>query len=398
MSDADTHFEALTIVSPARFTGEDKNQDRARWFPERLVAGVCDGPTNSPRCDEAAELITSIVPMLFTGDMPERLAGACDLLVARRQAARKAAVVLPPETMPAMKDLLTDLAHERMSAAFQTTLIALSVTVTSQDLIAQIVRCGDSALFAFSETGELLSSSPAVEQPRDETNTLATNGLRYGPGCELLVKVLGRASDHALQADLHAVDLKAPSRWLVCAPLDVACQSTTHLNKGRELPTHTLTSSDLLLVPQYLVGHTANKPYQHIPFSSSVRLAAHKPSTDALCFNGKSNVTHVLPDHFFRGQWVYRQEHFPLDTNFILASDGFYEAFQSAQDLWEWLRRAKIDLRKPNTREARLQSLHQRLSEHTGDDDISFVWLFPRKTTENQVKQGTQTKASRRHQ
>lgn len=378
-------FDALTVVSPLACGGEDKDQDRARWLPETRVASLCDGVTTSPRSGEAAELVTDLAPMLFGGDVSERLRGVCQLLISRRLEAQRERVVLPPDVPQAMQEMLAEVAREHLGKAFQTTLVAAQFTPTDDGVIAEIIRCGDSAFFAFSAAGDLLTSSPSGDFTAPSTgsdNAAQADSIPFSPGDELLVKVLGRASDPAVRADIGQIDLKVPARWLICAPLDRCHRRPTTAQHGKESPTLWLSSSDLILVPEYLLGRVVDQDgsqYRRIGYSPTIRsTASPAPPVPEINFTGKGSVTDVLPDHYFTDRWIHRQDRFPPDTGFVLASDGFYESFADPQELWAWLSTNKAHLHEEDQRRELMQQLHVRLHDKRGDDDMSFVWVFPK--------------------
>ena len=382
-----SHFDAIRVVSPLARGGEDKNQDRASWYAAIGVASVCDGVTSSPYGGDAAELVAGIAPMLFNGQTPDRLGAVCELLAARRLEAQSKDVALPPDTPPGMREMLAEVTEARMRSAFQTTLVAASFTVTDNDVMVDVLRCGDSVFFAFSPAGELLTSSPLyrhTEADVDAQRADDPDNIRFGPGDELLVKVLGRASRRAFPAGAVQIQPKHRARWLVCAVLDRCAGPRAPTNlQGNELPTLLLTRRDLLLIPEFLLGRVAcdqGQQYRSVPYSSSIRLASRPtPDVPAISFNGKSAVTHVLPDHYFTGRWVHRREHLPRDGHFVLASDGFYGAFDQPLQLWQWLSQNRSRLVDPAQHRDLMEELHNRLHNKTGDDDISFVWVFPRK-------------------
>jgi serine/threonine protein phosphatase PrpC len=87
----------------------------------------------------------------------------------------------------------------------------------------------------------------------------------------------------------------------------------------------------------------------------------------------------VLPDHFYDGLVESYQDHFPLGTNFVLCSDGFYNCFSETGDMWQWLTEHSRALSNMEEKELVLQQLHNQLDKKRGDDDISFIWTFPSK-------------------
>ena len=134
-------------------------------------------------------------------------------------------------------------------------------------------------------------------------------------------------------------------------------------------------------MPKYLAGHAlraGNAGYISIPFSSTIRLISEKrPCRDNSRFHSGSH-TEVLPDNFYTGHWVYFEDEFPADTHFILASDGFTECFDTPLEMWLWLNRYKNYLRDEYKKKILLKRLHMIRKKKRGDDDISFVWMFPK--------------------
>lgn len=379
----DDTFEALTVVSPLVDDGEEKNQDRALWFPHAAVATVCDGTSSSPRSAEAAELVVNLSPMLFGGDIEERLRGICRLLILRRAAAQREPVKLSPGRPPAMQTLMANLARERMSSSHQTTMVSASFTVVGDQLSAEIVRCGDSALFAYSPTGELLLSSPPINAADErESHNLPTGDLNtFGPGDELLVRILGNLSNLPAIASRSGVRAQSASHWLVCVPLDrCECGNATLRSRCDTLPLM-LHPGTLLLAPSYNLERHASVQdavYRRLRFAAAIRAVQPDDPVQeapAVVFGGKSNLTAVLPEHVLRGRWVHRTEIVPMGTHFILASDGFYGAFDSPSEQWQWLVCNRKRLSDHGSREQALQELHARLRGRDGDDDISFIWM-----------------------
>ncbi len=87
-------------------------------------------------------------------------------------------------------------------------------------------------------------------------------------------------------------------------------------------------------------------------------------------FGHASPITEVLPDHF-RGEEPSCTAEIDADAHIILCSDGFYDAFPNPSALLRWL------LLNDTDRECALDRLHTQLDHERGDDDISFVWLWP---------------------
>lgn len=391
-----TDFQALTVVSPAAYGSEDKNQDRARWFGTVAVAAVCDGVSSSSASADAASYVSDSAPVLFQGDVQDRLGMLCDGLFIRRLEAQKRPVVIRLGTSPAMRELLAAVARERLGSAFQTTLITASFTKIEHGIRAEIIRCGDSALFAFSGSGDLLSSSPLWTRARREPppDPALDGQIRFGPGDELSIRVLGRASELAPPVDVGSSCPKKSSDWLVCVPGDSEGQRT-HVSPERgEVPALTISSGDLLLVPaSFLKGSTyrGQNCNRRLRFSPAIRRAGRRlPPLSNISFREKGVVTNVLPDHYAAGRWVHRQDLFPPNTHFVLASDGFYSAFEGPTELWTWLSKNKARLLHLDRQRKLMQGLHARLSRKSGDDDMSFVWVSPREPVKRPLANASQ--------
>ena len=116
-----------------------------------------------------------------------------------------------------------------------------------------------------------------------------------------------------------------------------------------------------------------------VSYSTRVRLVtAVNEQNHNLSLAKHNPATAVLPDHFLSGQWSYVEERFPTDSQFVLATDGFYSAFPDSKALWCWLQDHGHELEDEESRERILLELHQQLHAKSGDDDISFVWVRPR--------------------
>jgi len=381
-------YTAAVVVSPMCQGGETKDQDKARWFPPGLVACVCDGVTSSPFAAEAAEMATDYAPVLFQGQVRERLRVLADLLASRRAEAGRRKMSVPEGVPQAMKAMLEEVACARLGESFQTTLVAVGLTPVGDMVSVEVVRCGDSAFLAFAADGSLLAASPAVSGDRDHRNgntgsLLNDRGtITFGPGDELLAKVIGSAADRADLVQAAGIDVTHAGSWLICAPLDLRAPTEDAKTEAvaEVRPLH-LGPDDLLLVPKYLVG-TAGGSYFHdyvlFPFSRTIRMAGSVPRCLATpLFGSPGSTTAVLPDHFYTGRWTHFRERFPADASFVLATDGFYGAFSEPRDLWAWLDSNRDRLSDAAFRETLLQDLHSKLQASRGDDDISFVWVCP---------------------
>ena len=388
------YFNALVVISPLCLGDEAKDQDRADWSTPVAVAALSDGVTSSPHSAEAAELAVKLSPMLFQGDVEERMRVLADLLVVRRLEAQLSPVRSPAGTPRAMHTVLQEAVRERLQVAFQTTLVAAAFTPTDDGVSAALVRCGDSAFFAFSPTGELLASSLSEEsQPEDEEHEADdqsnTQRILFGPGDELLVKVLGTAADHPRFAEQVPTHPDKAHGWLVCHPVERCRSSATRLKHDRGTRPLALERDDILLVPRHYAGSVIDnlgKNYRLLHFSSVIRLGSSStPGVPVVSFAGKGAVTAVLPDHVRTQQWIHTRECFPADTHFVLASDGFYSSFSDPAGLWTWLQTNRSRLLDPRKRHKAMRELHTQLHAKVGDDDISFVCVHASEAVESET-------------
>lgn len=378
-------FDARTIVSPMRCGTETKNQDRARWSPAAQVAVVCDGVTSAPFAAEAAELITSASPVLFDRHPLERLRILCGLLYQRRAEAMELDLHLPENTPPAMQAMLAEVARENLKNAFQTTLAALRLQAGKQVVQADMLTCGDSALFAFGPDGTLLHTS-LVSGPENSDSPAVGHGsdaqaVLLEAGSQMRVRVLGDGRAHRML--MQRAGILQPESWLVCRmlgawprPRTVPTGPSQRTGKFRFMP------DQLLLIPRHLVDALKDPDpgdCRRVQFPRSMRITRVQPPLhEAIRFDRRGSVTAVLPDHLETGECRYLQEKFPPDTQFLLATDGFYSGFENPEQIWDWLLVNARLLERPDERADLLRALHERLHAARGDDDISFVWVFPR--------------------
>jgi hypothetical protein len=155
--DSERVCTAQVIVSPMRLAGESKNQDRAGWHAPTATACVADGVTDSPLSHCAAELAVCFSPLLFGGPPRPRLEVLAETLIALRAQAHRGHVALPPDTLPTMRDVLTRAAQAKLAHAYQTTLVAAQFTPGGATVAGDVLRCGDSAFFAFAPDSTLLA-------------------------------------------------------------------------------------------------------------------------------------------------------------------------------------------------------------------------------------------------
>jgi len=370
---------------------ETKDQDRARWFEPGQIACVCDGVTSSPNSAQAAEMVSSFIPVVFNGNSHDKLAVQCELLMALRGESQQSDVTpLPGNMSAAMQDMLRKVVREKQASSFQTTMIAAKFTADHNMVLADVRKFGDSAFFACSSQGQLLTSS--LTFPYDAQSQAKSSGLpagpfgrktmSFGPGDEILVRIEGPLLDSLALAERAGIKAEHATNWLVCAAID-SCRSNEPAadEKLSDLQTLSLDLGDRLLVPKYLYGTQLTSQghrYRVLRYSSTVRpVLSRNPLASMNTFSKAGSTTRVLPDHFYRGSFDSFKDRFPPRTHFILCSDGFYGSFCDWQQLWTWLRDNAPSLNHKDERDPILKKLHHDLHTRGGDDDISFVWVQP---------------------
>jgi len=387
-------YTATVVVSPL-VSGEDKkDQDRARFFEPGQSACLCDGVTSSPDSAKAAELATSFAPTLFQGHVIRRLEVLCALLMAHRQESMAADDVrIPAGTPEAMRRMLQKVVQSKKAESFQTTIIAAQFIVDGHVVVARVIKCGDSALFAFSPEGELLMSSLALVSPGHLSGGLRESpcrqsrhpkALSFGPEDEILVRIDGPLSEHKSLAQAAGIGPSHVGNWIACTPVDSCHREQTDTPKLTEVKSHVLVPGDRLVVPKFLYGKlltSAGHQYLILRYSSSIRvISRHSDLTNRECLGGAGSSTLVLPDHFYAGAFDCFTDTFPQQTQFLLCSDGFYGVFAEWHQIHRWLRDNAIALGQKDQQHTVLEQLHAQLNAKKGDDDISFIWLQPRST------------------
>ena len=377
-----TVYKALTVVSPMIDAGESKNQDRARWYGCGQVAGIFDGVSSSPESARAAELGASFIPVMFNGNPIDNLNVLCDLLIANRQECQENKdISLPDNTPPAMIDMLRKVVRQKRSISFQTTMVAAKFIPDGNNILANVIKCGDSAFFAFSPNGQLLTSSltfaeRSIEKNRDLLQP--SKKMSFGPGDEILVRIESKLSDNKTLLKQSTIRPEHAENWLICTAVDSCCaQQDEYCKNSLDLKAMSLNVGDQLLVPKYLYGTrltSQDRLYLVLRYSNAIRHVSFSPIT-TLASTG--SATMVLPDHFYCGCYDSFQDRFPCGTNFVLCSDGFYSCFSDWKELWRWLLENKAALHDIKKREAALDGLHILLRSKGGDDDISFIWASP---------------------
>jgi hypothetical protein len=154
------HYSAITVVSPMISDGEAKDQDRAQWHAPSQSACICDGVTTSPYSARAAEYVTAFIPSVFSSNPVMRLEMLADILMQYRlETCLEQPVISKEKYSENMQKILIDVIRQNNTTSYQTTLIAAKFGTNDNGVIADIIKCGDSAFFAFSDKGLLLSSS-----------------------------------------------------------------------------------------------------------------------------------------------------------------------------------------------------------------------------------------------
>lgn len=403
-----TDYKALTVVSPLMFGDDRKDQDRARWYGSGQIACVSDGVSSSPDSAEAATLVTLLAPVSFEGNTNERLAMLCDLLmIQRRECQNSDTVFFPDNTSPEMQDTLRRVVQQKRASSFQTTMVAARFNTNEQEkvVLVDVIKCGDSAFFAFTPQGQLLTSSLAFPSNLQDSKEPAgieivsasePRNITFGPGDEILIRVEGPLCEYRSLAEQAEIKAEHTRNWLVCTPVD-GCRDNDKARTENllELQVLSLKPTDRLLVPTYLYGTQLTcqgRQYRVLRYSSAIRpILATESLASIVSFNKHGSSTMVLPDHFYCDCFDSFQDSFPLQTHFILCSDGFYSCFSDWQQLWIWLQENATGLNDNNQREVILEQLHADLHAKSSDDDISFVWVQPNIQSQANVKGGDES-------
>jgi hypothetical protein len=384
-------YKAIRVVSPM-FDGEEKkDQDRAAWWPAALSACLCDGVTSSPFSAEAAELVCRFSPVIFSdNNININLKPICDLLMTLRNEKLHTKINLPPHISEQMQQMLQQVAQENIKSSFQTTLVAAKFVPEDIAVVTSVIRCGDSMFLAFSRDGEILTASPLndktpkpmPEQTRENISTLKPfYEISFGPGDELIAKVLGTSSEHPHVAAEAGIKETFMDNWFLCAVVD-KCNSQVNKDILPQYCAVQLMYRELLLVPRYLIGAVVKAgSYVRFRYSSAIRMVKSAGTLPRpITFQQCGSTTAVLPDNFYNGQWTYFQDRFPLDAHFVLASDGFFSCFKDSACLWSWLVNHRQYLQDEKGRIHIMEELHKHLHREHSDDDISFVWVYPQGT------------------
>ena len=383
----DHYCRAISVVSPMYDGEEKKDQDRAVWFESSQTACVCDGVTSSPYSAEAAELVSQFSRFMFSDDVEGSARTISGLLNSLRAEKLRSGINLPDDVPATMQGMLLEAARRRLKQSHQTTAVAAQFAFQNGAVRAKLFICGDSMFLGFDSAGQLLTSFPPdLKRPASSAVKSICNpsGARrliesgFAAGDEILAKVLGKLTKYPLAAERLRIGAEHRTKWIVCRVLD-KCGNGTDKEDLKEKQILTLSYGERIVVPRYLVGSplgVGSSCYVSFPCSRMIRTARSR--VKAVNLNKHGAVTAVLPDHFYTGDWTYSQDRFPPDAQFILATDGFYGCFKDPSELWSWLQGNKHEIQSPEKRVSLLEGLHKKLRQRSGDDDISFVWVFPR--------------------
>ncbi len=373
-----SHYSAVTCLSPMAENGEEKNQDRARWYEPDQIACVCDGVSSSPYSDISAQILTDFAPAIFSDKEIERMHFICDLLMKLRKEALDR-YTSSCENNDTLQSFLQDIARSKCSTSFQSTLMAVKLTKINKETIADIIKCGDSAMFVFNNKGVLLNTTLKDAA----VSSVSNDEIIFGPGDELIVKVIGKLSEDTELSQKTNLSEEFAKNWSICKPVDGPCIEKCKDSFSSLQPCLKLNKIEKVIVPDFLLNDSSvikGSKYCAIEFSSLIRAVS---DTFQINFDivKETSETCVLPDHFYCGHCQFTQDRFPLDSHFVLGSDGFYSAFSNSQEMWNWLQE-NSDILKHNTEtEKPLDQLHEKLQHQSGDDDISFIWAYPVKET-----------------
>lgn len=374
------HFDVIKAVSPSDFGGETKNQDRIMFDSQTYTAGVCDGTTSSPYAEQAASIVARCSPLLIHNDAGKNLKTISDLLIVHRNAAIKKGIKLSENISESMRTIMEETAKEKLKRSFQTTLVCAGFERQGKSILAKILCCGDSGFFAFSPDGKLLLSNLSMKEEELADSRASQYGqINFSAGTELLTKVIGPLSKFPLLAE-HAA-IPSLDNWVLCRALCL-CENGEPLVSAVNGTKLVLQQNELLIAPKYFFSAPKDplyKEFRRLFYSRFIqRLSSPAKAPSEVNFDMRGSVTAVLPDHCYTGQWDYFEERFEPETHFFLCSDGFYHVFSNASEMCEWLTINKTDLTVRQKKISLLNELHRKLSDKCGDDDISFIWIYPK--------------------
>lgn len=372
-------YDVNCMVSPSNFEGETKDQDRTVFDSRTCTASLCDGVTSSPHSGKAASIMTNQGSLILENiDMNLKI--VADLLYANRSAALKRGVVVDSSISASMKEVVQEAAKQSLKHSFQTTLIATRFDVQSSFVSVKCLSCGDSGFFAFSSKGQMMTTNLVdLERHPEQYHQPQSTTIPFSPGCELLTKTMGCLSEFP-NLEMYK-EINNPDKWLLCSAICL-CDTPVDCGEPNAFPTMYLKPNELLVIPRYLLTKPKDPDHQEfgrLYYSQFIRRLSCPAITNTdIRFDGQGNTTFVLPDHYDSGNWESFEDKFPRDTSFLLCSDGFYRAFLSPSDMWEWLKTNEKGLLNKAKRRKLLKDLHLKLNHTCGDDDISLIWITPK--------------------
>jgi hypothetical protein len=371
-------FDVLVVVSPGGAGDERKDQDRAAWHPADRCAVVCDGTSSSLYAQTAAEQTARFAPVLFAGDLPERLAAWADYLKRCRLDACRRPPPIDAAVPAVVQAMLQDVVRAKAAQSFQTTCVAARFLPNGDVVDVDFLRVGDSAFLAFAADGtprwpaglkNQASPEQVLEGAAPEVNVVF--------GDRVLVRWSAAAWSHPRVSALIPAARRAS--WRV-GEFVMACSGAKP--RWRAHDTVHLAAGDLLVVPRYLTGalaHGSAGLWSCVTFSRVLRVVpAASVRVAESPFGARGVVTAVLPDDVATGRWQHSRAQFPRDTTFVLASDGLTRAFADTGAFWNWFCTHRERLARPAERAAVMEELHAHLRAHGGDDDIALVSIGPR--------------------
>ena len=210
--------------------GEEKDQDRAVWFPQGQTAGLADGVSNSPNSKDAATIVTEYCPSLYVGDPEQKLRAICDLFELKREERMASEIKVPSHIPEHMKELLVGASRQKLAESYQTTFVSAKLEPNDKTVKMKVFRCGDSPLFVFSSDGKLVTSSPSMTTSNQDNRH---KDMMFRPGDEMLARVECNLAEYkdALNVDISK---EYHRNWLVCVPVD-QCKNNDN-DRGADRP------------------------------------------------------------------------------------------------------------------------------------------------------------------
>lgn len=170
LTERDSGHRGVCVLSPGKEDEELKDQDRicltTRQEDSALLqfAAVCDGITTSPYAAEAAAYATGHVELLLH---PDGLKQVVDELRKMRAMLAVKPIELGEYQSDILKNIFVDIVRTKQQRSHQTTFISVRLAHRPDQLLITAAGCGDSALFIFKDSGELLYSNLNVTSASD---------------------------------------------------------------------------------------------------------------------------------------------------------------------------------------------------------------------------------------